>query len=36
MEEIKEVKHFNNSGFNDDSLSSDDTKPKNNRISNFF
>ena len=36
MEEIKEVQHFNNSGFNDDSLSSDDTKPKNNRISNFF
>ena len=36
MEEIKEIHNFNNSGFNDDSLYSEETKPKNYRISNFL
>ena len=36
MEEIKEVRNFNNSGFSDDSLYSEETKPKNYRISNFL
>ena len=36
MEEIKEVRNFNNSGFNDDSLYSEEMKPKNHRMSNFL